>query len=283
MFRNVIKVYNDAEGNAIVKPLSISIIVDSTIDFVRESDKSKVGIVNVSIFSNEKSFLGNLDEFYKLMGDKKNSFSTKEASVEDFEMAIRQNSAESIIIVTASSHLSKNYENAALAAKKHSNVLVFDSKLISGAYGLLISKIIDDLESNTDYDSTISRIPMHKDRINSYFAVGDINHLIRGERISKFTGFLIKITRINPLLKLHYGKIVRNGKNLSAGKMTSGLKEYLSKKIGSNFVYIFENKVFKNKNESMAIFKNSIHCGKLNPSIATHIGPEYVSIFWYNE
>lgn len=283
MFNNIIKINTDAEGRASVKYLSVSVIVDSTIDFIRESDKAKVSIVDVGIFSNNESFKGNIEDFYKLLEHKKITFTTKEASVADFENAITKNQADSIIIVTASKHLSKNYENAVLAAKDHSNVLVFDSTLISGAYGLLISKIIDDLESKTDYESTVSRIPMHKDKISSYFAVGDINHLIRGGRISKFIGFLIKIARINPVLKLFYGRIINNGKNLSSGKITKGLMEYLAKKIRSNFIYIFENKVFKNKSESGAVPKNSIHCGKLNPSIATHLGPEYVSIFWYNE
>jgi DegV family protein with EDD domain len=283
MFENIIKIDVNAQGKASITNLSVTLIVDGTIDFIRESDKSKVSIVNVGIFSKNEQFKGSMEEFYKLLELKESGFSTKEASVQDFESAIMQSKADSIIIVTASKHLSKNYDNAFLAAKNHSNVLVFDSKLISGAYGLLISKIIDDLESKTDYESTVSRIPMHKDKISSYFAVGNINHLIRGRRISKFIGFFIKIARINPVLKLFYGRIVNNGKNLSDGRMTKGLMEYLAKKIGSNFVYIFENKVFKNKNEAMAVPKNSRHCGKLNPSIATHLGPEYVSIFWYNE
>ncbi|MDD4353393.1 MAG: DegV family protein [Candidatus Nanoarchaeia archaeon] len=268
----------------IIQSFNVSLIVDSTIDFVRESDKEKVTLVNVNTFLNNSEFNGTINELYELLKNKKNEFTTKEAGQQNFEAAInKQSKGNKIIIIAASSKLTEDYNNAVLAAKNNPDISVFDSRLISGSYGLLISKVIDDIESKISYDSIISRIPMHKDRISSYFVVNDIDYLVKGGRISKTMGFLGKIGGIKPVLKLYEGKIISAGKTLHSGALTSGLYTYLNEQISNNSVYIFENNIFNNKKESINLIKNSKHCGKLNPVIAIHIGPQYLAFFWYNE
>jgi len=270
-------------SNSIIRNYKIKLIVDSTIDFVRESDKEKVTIVKVNTFLNNSAFNGTIDELYELLKDKKNDFTTKEAGQQRFEEAIEQNKGSKIIIISASSKLTEDYNYAVLAANNNPDILVFDSRQISGAYGLLLSKVIDDIESKISYDSLISRLQMHSDRINSYFVVNDIDYLVKGGRISKTMGMLGKIAGIKPVLKLYEGKIISAEKNLSQGALTSGLYKYLKEKIGNNKVCIFENNIFNRKKESIDIIKNSKHCGKLNPIIAIHIGTEYLAFFWYNE
>jgi len=270
-------------SKSIIIGYNVRLIVDSTIDFVRESDKEKVTVVKVNTYLNKSSFTGSVDELYGLLKDKKNDFTTKEAGQQRFEEAIEKNKGSKIIIISASSKLTEDYNYAVLAAKNNPDIVVFDSRQISGAYGLLLSKVIDDIESKISYDSVISRLQMHSDRIKSYFVVNDIDYLVKGGRISKTMGFLGKIGGIKPVLKLYEGKIISAGKRLSSGALTSGLYEYLNEEIGNNNVYVFENNIFNRKKESISIIKNSKHCGKLNPVIAIHIGTDYIAFFWYNE
>lgn len=155
-------------------------------------------------------------EFYKLLrmgADVKTSQISVGRFEEYFEKFLKKKL--DIIHVCISSGLSGTF-NAAEIAKESllekypdRKIYIVDSLSGSSGCGLLVDKIADMRDDNTDIDQVYSWVENNKLRIHHWFFSTDLSFLVKGGRLSKVAGAIGKVLNICPLLNADkFGKLV---------------------------------------------------------------------------
>ena len=155
------------------------------------------------------------------------------------------NQGNDILHVELSSGLSGAL-NSALIAKSmieenntDAKIHIVDSKTGSCGIGLLLDKIYDFKQTNSDIDQVYEYAEKIKNDINVIFIVESLDQLIKGGRLSKIAGGIGKILNIVPILH------VDNDGKLESIKKSRGLTAAINDLIGiMSGNYIDGEKVF---------------------------------------
>lgn len=147
-------------------------------------------------------------EFYDILDDMNRSIRTYHINPEMFENAFRPyaQAGDTVIYVCFSTGIAGTY-NAANIAK--SNILeeypdfdltIIDSKCASIGFGLLVSKLVTMLENGADKKTIIEAADYFIEHMHILFTVRTLNYLIKGGRLSKFSGTIGETLDIKPII-----------------------------------------------------------------------------------
>ncbi|MBU3130239.1 DegV family protein [Clostridium tagluense] len=93
---------------------------------------------------------------------------------------------------------------------------VINSKLNSGAEGLLVLEAAKLLESGKNYEQVVEIIEETINRAKIYVSVNTFKYMVRGGRVSAMKGFIGKILNLKPIISID-----ENGKGIAFGKTFS--------------------------------------------------------------
>lgn len=137
----------------------------------------------------------------------------------------------SVIAVTVASELSGTYsafKKAADSVKNSGKVTVIDSKLNSGAQGLLVAKCAKLIAENKSHDEIVENIENLRSKIKIIVSVSNLTNMIKGGRLGTTSGKIAQKLNMKPIVTLD-----KNGKGTLGGAAFSqkGSKRKILKRV----------------------------------------------------
>lgn len=115
-------------------------------------------------------------------------------------------SGKDVIFLDMSQKMSVSYENSKQAAEMireeypDRRLYIMDTRCISGGLGLLVSNMVDRMESGMGFDEVIAWGEENKLRIAHRFTVDDLEYLKAGGRVSNAAALIGGMLQIKPVL-----------------------------------------------------------------------------------
>lgn len=279
----------------------VQIIIDSSVDLPKKLiKKHNIDVVPFHILFNGESFRDGVDittdEMYEKV--KKNGLLPKTAAVSPaewqqyYEKYIKK--GMDVFVLTISSKLSSNYQNAYLASKEYEpgRVVVCDSLALSGSIALLTLKAVKYKEQGLNAleikEEIIKLIP----KMNTQFVIRTLEYLHKGGRCSTLARFVGAVLSLKVQIKMIEGKLEAFKK--TPGKMSRAVNVMLADffnlekdgKLDKEFVFIthsvaplMEKHIIKEIDKRGIKIENLIisHAGTV---ISSHCGEGTIGILY---
>ena len=148
------------------------------------------------------------EEFYQILDDMSRSIRTYHINPAMFEEAFRPyaEAGDTVIYVCFSTGIAGTY-NAANIAKNSVledfpdfDLTIVDSKCASIGFGLVVTKLVALAEAGVDKDTILKAADYYIQHIRHVFTVRTLAYLIKGGRLSKFSGTIGETLDIKPIL-----------------------------------------------------------------------------------
>jgi len=125
-----------------------------------------------------------------------------------------------VVAITVSKAMSGTFQAVERASQKYvdqgKQIKVIDSKLNSGAQGLLVLEAARCLEEGKNFGELIEHIENQIKKTKIFVSVKTIKYMVRGGRISPIKGMLGKLLNIKPIVSID-----SNGNGIAFGKAYS--------------------------------------------------------------
>lgn len=277
------------------------ISTDSTSNLPKEYYKQKdIKMIPLQIIMDENVYDDlspelPLDEFYKKMasGSHPKTAQVNVESAREYFLNLLS-TGEDILHISFSSALSGTTPSLKSIAQelnldRNNKLYVFDSLNASMGEGLLTLKAWELKEQGKSVDEILNELNELKDHACSFFTPESLKYLVRGGRVSKFSGIIGTILNIKPVLHVNnLGQLVAYKKTISRKRAIQELVETcLSKRFDDSPIFITHAQseedatILQQKIESATNVKPII-CD-LTQVIGCHTGPGLLSIFFFGK
>lgn len=279
--------------------MTFSILTDSTADLQEDwAAAHQIDLIGLTINLDGKTYetVGpdRLDSESLLEKMKQGAKpTTSQINVGEFEAYFRQQvqSNQPVLYIAFSSVLSGTYQSAMIARElvledfPEARIDIVDTLAAAGGEGFLVIKAAEAREAGKSLEETKQMILDLLPRLRTYFLVDDLNHLMRGGRLSKTSAIVGNIVNIKPLLWLDAsGKLVPLAKVRGRKK---GIKEML-KQATSDIQDPTAVVAYSNDEQSAQSLKEELLSNgeiqeviilPLGPVISAHVGPDTLAVF----
>ena len=220
------------------KKNEIALVTDSIADLPQNIlDKYQIHVIPLNLVIDGVNFLDKLtissDYFYNYVEEAENFPSSSQPTVNYIYKKLKElvKHYESILIISVSEALSgtaKAFREANKKIKKEMendiDISFIDSKLNSGAQGLLVQKAAELIDKGFNISEITSKIKDYRTNSNIFVNVNTIDYMIQGGRISPMKGFFARLFNLKPIISLD-----ENGEGIIWGKAFS--RKSVNKKI----------------------------------------------------
>ena len=278
----------------------IKIFTDSCSDLPDKTlEKYDIEMLGTPVNFGEENFEDRIDlkpeEFYKKLNNTDSLPKTSRISpnifMEKFQKAL--DDGYKVLSINFSSELSGIFESAALAKKNigSDDIKVIDSKSASTGFGLSVLKAARAREEGRSFTEIVDMTKKSCAHMEHIFAVGSLEMLKRGGRISAGKAFIGNVLNIKPILHFQNGKIIPLDKVRGKRRMFDFLLNVMEERgqnlegqiIGLNhsanreLAESLKDKI-KNRYDVKEFFISEI-----GAAIGSHVGHNTVSVFFMNK
>lgn len=219
--------------------------------------------------------------------------STSQVNVGQFEAFFRQvvSQGEDVIYIALSSVLSGTYQSAFMAREMvledypEAKIELVDTLGASAGQGYLVREAVARRQEGTSLTEVKAEIEDLASRLKTHFLVDDLNHLMRGGRISKAAALIGGLVNIKPIIaigsdgKLGTAAKVRGKKKALAEFLRLGLEDLA----GSTVVIGYTDDLAQAEAvKELLIQEHGIQeviVNPIGPVIGAHVGPGTLAIF----
>ena len=218
---------------------------------------------------------------------------TSQINVGQFEDVFRQYAQEgtAVLYVAFASALSGTYQSAVMAREMvledypEAIITILDTKAASMGEGLLVMKAVEARAAGQSLEQTEDLLQSLVPRVKTYFLVDDLNHLMRGGRISKAAALMGSLVNIKPIIavtsdgSLDSVAKVRGKKKAQAEVVRMTLETISDPRVV--VAYAGEKEVAENVKEQLLASGQvtEVLILPLGPVISTHTGPGTLGLF----
>lgn len=218
---------------------------------------------------------------------------TSQINVGQFEAVFRQYAQEGIAVlyVAFASALSGTYQSAVMAREMvledypEAIITILDSKAASMGEGLLVMKAVEARAAGQSLEQTTDLLQSLVPRVKTYFLVDDLNHLMRGGRISKAAALMGSLVNIKPIIAVTADGSLDSvakvrGKKKAQAEVVRMTLETISEPLVV-IAYAGEKEVAENVKEQLLASGEvtEVLILPLGPVISTHTGPGTLGLF----
>ncbi|VTS13921.1 DegV family protein [Streptococcus pseudoporcinus] len=219
--------------------MKLAIVTDNTTAIPEEVKNHKdIYVLNIPvIFDNEPYYEGlnlSLDEFYQKMANSSELPKTSQPSLTELDELLTDLSVTGythVIGLFLAGGISGFWQNIQFLVEEHPDLTVAfpDSKIASVPTGNMISAILDWCQKGDDFDIILKKLHAKIEGTSAYILVDDLNHLVKGGRLSNGSALLGSLLSIKPILRFNEeGKIVVFEKIRTEKKAMKRLVELLN-------------------------------------------------------
>ena len=218
---------------------------------------------------------------------------TSQINVGQFEDVFRQYAQEgtAVLYVAFASALSGTYQSAVMAREMvledypEAIITILDTKAASMGEGLLVMKAVGARAAGQGLERTAALLQSLVPRVQTYFLVDDLNHLMRGGRISKAAALMGSLVNIKPIIAVTAdGSLDSVAKVRGKKKAQAEVVRMTLETISESLVviaYAGEKEVAENVKEQLLASGQvtEVLILPLGPVISTHTGPGTLGLF----
>ncbi|MFC3927733.1 DegV family protein [Streptococcus caprae] len=218
---------------------------------------------------------------------------TSQINVGTFEAYFRQvvEAGQAVFYVAFSSTLSGTYQSAVMAREvvlddfPQAEIVIYDTKAASLGQTYLVMKAVEVREAGGSLADALAVVEDLAPRMRTIFLVDDLNHLMRGGRISKTSAIIGGLVNIKPIIT-----IARDGSLQSTAK-ARGSKKAVSTAIDMILDGLADDTVlvaYADQEEPAQVIAERLRenpqitrvlVGPLGPVISAHVGPGTIGVF----
>ena len=218
---------------------------------------------------------------------------TSQINVGQFEDVFRQYAQEgtAVLYVAFASALSGTYQSAIMAREivledfPDALIRIIDTKAASMGEGLLVMKAAEARAAGQTLKQTADLIESLVPKVKTYFLVDDLNHLMRGGRISKTAALMGSLVNIKPIIAvkgdgtLDSVAKVRGKKKAQAEVVRMTLEDIADPRVV--IAYAGERGAAETLKEQLLASEQvtEVLLMPLGPVISTHTGPGTLGLF----
>ena len=218
---------------------------------------------------------------------------TSQINVGQFEDVFRQYAQEgtAVLYVAFASALSGTYQSAVMAREMvledypEAIITILDTKAASMGEGLLVMKAVEARAAGQSLEQTTDLLQSLVPRVKTYFLVDDLNHLMRGGRISKAAALMGSLVNIKPIIAVTADGSLDSvakvrGKKKAQAEVVRMTLETISEPLVV-IAYAGEKEVAENVKEQLLASGEvtEVLILPLGPVISTHTGPGTLGLF----
>ena len=207
---------------------NIALVTDSACDLPQELiDNYQIHVLPINIYFGDYHYLDKRtikpEQFYQRLNSDQNYPKTAQIN----EIAFRNmyshlaSHYDVVIAVHLTGKFSGTYNNSKKAAEKVSRELnkpikVFDSKNLSGALGLIVLRIAQEIEKKANFEQIIQNVESWIKDSKIFVSVKTLKYMVKSGRVSPWKGLIAKILNVNPIVSMD-----ESGKSMVFGKTYS--------------------------------------------------------------
>lgn len=205
----------------------IALVTDSIADLPEDFiDRNQITVIPINLLIDGSAYFDKLtitsENFYKLVKKAKEYPSSSQPSIKSVEniFSFLSSHFDSIIAITVSKELSGTYNAVSKASKVFidagKKISVIDSKLNSGAEGLLVMKAAEAISLGKTHDEVVNIVITSIPKTKIFVSVNTLKYMVRAGRVKPMAGLLANILNLKPIVTLNeYGKSASLGKAFS--------------------------------------------------------------------
>ncbi|WEA86458.1 DegV family protein [Streptococcus anginosus] len=281
--------------------MTFKILTDSTTDLPESwALKNDVQILGLTIQLDGTT--------YETVGDKKltseqllskmeagSQPTTSQINVGQFEDIFRRYAEVGmpVLYIAFASVLSGTYQSAVMARDMvledfpKAVIRIIDTKAASMGEGILVMKAVEAKAAGQSLEQVVALIKSLVPKVKTYFLVDDLNHLMRGGRISKTAALMGSLVNIKPVIA------VKGDGRLDSVAKVRGKKKAQTEVVRMTLEDIADPRVViayagADSQEVAQVLKNQLLASEqvnevlilpLGPVISTHTGPGTLELF----
>jgi len=205
----------------------IALVTDSIADLPKElMDQHQIHMIPLNLLVEESIYLDKItispSKLYRLM-EESDTYPTSSQptpkGAENYLNAVAAN-YDSIIVITVSKKMSGTHDTLRKAAEKLAEsgkkITVIDSKLNSGAQGLVVLKAAEEIATGKTFEEVVQVIEHTINKTLIYVSVDTLKYMVRSGRLKKVQGFAAKLINLKPIVSID-----KEGDGVIIGKVFS--------------------------------------------------------------
>ncbi|MBP2623169.1 DegV family protein [Streptococcus oricebi] len=197
--------------------MKLAVITDSSASLkasIRESEN--LFVLDIPVLIDDQTYIEGknltIDDFYQKMAASKELPKTSQPSVAALEELLSILSGQDythIIGLFLSSGISGFYQNIQYLIEEFPNLetVFIDSKITSAPLGTMVENALTWGEEGLDFDKIVNRLERQANLTTAYIMVDDLDHLVKGGRLSNGAAILGNLLSIKPILYFNDGVI----------------------------------------------------------------------------
>ncbi|MCL4449245.1 MAG: DegV family protein [Actinobacteria bacterium] len=272
---------------------NVKVITDSGCDLPDNvSASQQIEVVPLTIRFGEKEFVDKQDlspeEFWQHCLEATDLPQTAAPSPGSFEKAFRQAAKDGyneVICITLSAGISASYQSAVTAASllnKEIRVLIFDSKLITIAQGMLVMEACSWSSAGLSLDDLEVKVKEMRDGLRLLGTLDTLEYLKKGGRIGNARAFLGSLLEIKPLIELRNGIVEPESKTRTRAKALTSLVDKVRQaeptgKIGVSHGMAQDIESFTTQLQHQ-LPDCTLYIGQIGAVLGAHTGPGTIGV-----
>ena len=199
--------------------MSLAVITDSSVNLPADiQGHADVYILDIPVIIEGQPFVEgkNLDvnQFYEQMANSEELLKTSQpnlADLDNFLMELEEKGYTHVIGLFLSSGISGFWANSQFLIEDHAKLKVafHDTKITAAPMGAMVRNVLHWSEQGMSFEDILKRLDEQITQTTAYFLVDDLNHLVKGGRLSNGSAIIGNLLSIKPILTFNdEGKIV---------------------------------------------------------------------------
>ncbi|WP_067103516.1 DegV family protein [Streptococcus sp. DD13] len=218
---------------------------------------------------------------------------TSQVNVGTFEEYFREQveAGEAVLYIAISSVLSGTYQSAVMARDliledyPKAQIRIVDTLAVSGGEGYLVRTAVEARDAGVSLDEVAELVLDKAPRLRSYFLVDDLNHLMRGGRLSRTSALVGSLVNIKPILWIDAaGRILPLSKVRGRKKGVAEILKYATEDLADQTAVVAYANDRKGAEQMRDLLLEEgtiqqVVVEPLGPVISAHVGPDTLALF----
>lgn len=297
MWYNLYLNVEDKKKKARGVKLKIAIVTDSTAYLTKEQyEQNSIYKLPLSVVIDNTVYLEEVDiqskEFFKKVKTMESLPTSSQPTTGQIITLFTELAEEydAIISIHLSSGISGTYQNVVSVANMMENIAIypFDSEISCSAQGYYVLEAARMAKAGASVEEIFQAFAEMQETMKAYFLVDDLNHLVRGGRLSNGAAMIGSLLKIKPILYFENKQIVVFEKIRTSKKALKRIENLLADDLTIGYP-IVSTIIHCNAEDHAKAWKEQLETGfpdvrfelsHFGPVIGTHLGEGALGMTW---